>query len=246
MEKKKKNKERLKDYPFDRVKSRSKKHPLNIDGAIKIKDGLVILGDGYKTKNHFPIRFHLSILRDDCRRLYSLISKYPDYFVEGFEQEILWPALIFMNSSGARGKFKGKGTTLYWLRAESAELYELFSSLIKYKKSPSYFQKLLDEINKSRNEKQFYKENGIPDPVALTAICMQHYMKKMNEPLNSLGIRSFIDRIKKGELESFYTHYIKGEKPLSLYDIGKMSDQDIENISQELPFSHIFKTLQLL
>jgi hypothetical protein len=249
MEKRKEKRKQKKDYPFDRVHSRTTVDDLKINVEIKGGDGVKILGEDFK-ENFAPIRFDLKISRADCLRLHSLITQYPDHFVARFEEEALYPALLFMNKNNTPGKFKDKGTTLYHLKSESADLYELFSFCINEGREPSYFKKLVKKIDKVPNKSDFDHDRGL----ALTALCMECFMNKTDDPLNELGIRSFIDRIQNGELESFYNHFVKGtkacifDKGLPLKDLltQNTSDEYLESLAEEPPFNYIFKSLQLI
>lgn len=237
----KKKKENI--LPF--VKSRTTKHPLTIKGEIKIKDGIRILGTkGFKSRDHEPINIKLTISRDDMKRLDSLISDYRVYFMNAFYIEFVMPALAKMEK-GARGRYKGKGITLHWLKMEASELYHLYKFIIRNKKNPSYFKKLLEEIDKLDNKLQFYIEDK-PDPIALTAYCVEHFHGKTDKTLEYIGVEPLLKRFEeKGDIDSFYKNHIKGYKPIFTYD-KEISDEELEDLSKDQPFYPIFKILNLI
>ena len=144
-----------KDKSFPRITSRTKKHPLKIEGEIMLKDGLQIkTSKGMCSTGHKPIKATLTISREDIERLHSLILHNPKYFLPAFWDKFIGPALGFM-AKGARGKFKGKGNTLWWIKAGAGELHNLFAFLIKKTDPtsyPSYFRKLIQSIDPSEKE----------------------------------------------------------------------------------------------
>jgi hypothetical protein len=85
---------------------------------------------------------------------------------------------------------------------------------------------------------------GRLDPVAITAYCIEEYLNSVSHSLRDVGIKSLIARIENGELEGFYKNTIKKYTPIFKYS-SKLSDSDLENLSEEPPFSHIFKILKL-
>lgn len=241
--------EKKKEKSLTSARSRTKKDPLAIEGEIKIVDGIYIKGaKGLKRKDHEPINIKLRISRDDMIRLYSLISDNPNYFMQGFYIEFVLPALEYMDK-GARGKFKGKGITLHWLKMDASELYHLFKFIIRNKKNPSYFKKLLEEIDKLDNKDQFYIKVYNKDkrnPIALTAYCIEQYLKNTDKPLEYIGVKPLLKRVEgEGELESFYKHQIKGYKPIITYD-KEISDEALEDLAKDQPFNLIFKILNLI
>jgi hypothetical protein len=237
-----------KEENLPQIKSRTTKDPLKIQSGIKLQDGLRILGeDGMRTKGHPSIEFTMTISRHDLQRLHFLALNYPEYFAKGFHQEFILPALHH-TSKGARGKFKGKETTLFWIKAEAAELYNLFKFLRRTGKRPSYFKALLKKLEtlKDHHKLLFFDKHGNPDPVALTAYCIELYLRRIGKPLDSLELDSFCQKLLDGDaLDNFYVHHIKAYKPIFRFT-KDTSDKDLEDLSKEPPFSYIFESLKLL
>ena len=233
-----------KEKIFPDIRSRTTKHSLTIKSLIKIKDGLVIeSSEGRRSQNHTPIKMEIIISRNDLERLFWLIMSCPSYFIAGFQEEFINPALLYIQK-GARGRSKGKETTLFWLKAESRELYHLFRFIIDTGKTPSYFKKLLRIIDGLEIKKLFKLKSGKLDPTALAAYCIEWYMKNAGKNVEHLGIKSFNDRIKNSDLEGFYTHQIMEYKPLFNYT-QDITVKDLENLIERPPFSNIFKLLGL-
>lgn len=164
--------------------------------------------------------------------------------MQAFEAEFILPAFVYIGK-GARGKYKGKDTALFWLKRESGELYHLFAFLIKTGKRPSYFEKLLKKIDVLENKEQFYENSKKPNAVALTAYCIEQYMGNSGKSLEHLGVNSLIKQIEEGEFQSFYNHHITAYKSLFNYN-KNLSKSDLEALAQEPPFSWIFANLQLV
>ncbi len=220
-------------------------------GGISIKDSIRIWSSsGLRTTKHPPIKFKL-ITHEKVQPLHfkemntSYFRGHQNHsFAYVFIEELLLP-LIERIPKGTRGKFKNKGTTLFWLKADASELFNLLSFLLKTGKHPSYFQKLLKKVNKSIYYKISKTTKSKADPATLTAYCIEKFLKNLGKPLGDIGVKSFRRMITSSSYSSFYTHYVKGWKPFFNYD-EHISDSDLENLKEEPPFSLIFKTLGLI
>lgn len=205
------------NYPADFLKEITQLCPEKMSNGryryknINIKGGLRIISiAGMKSVNHSPVEFRL--LTHEVIQAHHLKKMQPCYFkghkdysfAYVFLEDLLLP-LMECIPKGSRGKFKDKGTSLFWLKADASELYNLFNFICKTGRYPSYFEKLLGKINTlpKEDQKLFYNREK-PKPIPLTAICIEEFQKKMGGPLESIPLRSFYSRLKnKRRVERF-------------------------------------------
>lgn len=202
---------------------------------IDIPDGIrIISSEGMKTTRHKSIKFRLLTYRKINARQYGK-------FASIFLQKILLP-LIEYHQMDARGKFKGRGSTLFWIKRDATELYHLLKYLSDTGKEPYYYATLLKKFTHPDYRRLIVDNENNPDPLALTVCCMELYLKKINKSSKQLGVESFYSRLNKEGLRYFKAQYIR--KPL--IDVKKMSDPEIESIVKSPPFSYIFSSLNII
>lgn len=228
---------------------KTKKEYIKIECALSLPEVVYIEGKRtVKQRNHEPIKLTINLLENDLYRLFSY-TNYSTDFVSQFSY-ILGTA-IEQIKRGARGKFKGKEPTIFWIKAESKALYNLFSVICTKPPTayPSYFNNLLNNL--VPKYRRLFFRGDTPNPLALTAYCIEKSQRAKGRPLESIGLNSFCKTVKQEKkLNSFYLRYIADKKIPDLLPkstLEKMSDIEIENIknNNNLPLKDIFECLRL-
>lgn len=233
---------------------KAKKEYIKIECALSLPEDVYIEGKrSVKQRNHEPINLTINLLENDLYRLFSY-TNYSTDFVSQFSY-ILGTAAEQIKR-GARGKFKGKETTIFWIKAESKALYNLFSVICTKPPTayPSYFNNLLVKHIQRVQPKynHLFFQGDTPDALALTAFCIEKYQDAKGTPVGSIGLNSFLGTLMWGEnMDTFRVTYIEDKKIPDLLPkstLEKMADMEIENIKNNinLPLRDIFACLNLV
>lgn len=200
-----KKKEVAVNIPFSHAvnvrKHRTKKDTTVIDCVLIVEDGCRIQGKySFKETGHAPINLGLVLSIDDLHRLLSYASNQESDFISQFS--LILGDAIQQNQKGARGKHKGRETTVFNIKLDASLLYLLFTELSSkpLHDCPSFFQKLVNRLDD--DTKDFIENAGQPYPVMLTAYCLEEYYGKT---LSVIDLKPFFSE----GFDSFFYTYIK-------------------------------------
>lgn len=216
---------------------KARKTSFSHDGVLNIEDGCPIWGKaGHKQTRHAPINLKLVLSIDDLHRLFSYASNRESNFIDQFS--LMLVDAIRRTRKGARGKYKGKETTLFWIKTEAACLYIFFSYWCKKQVNywPKCLQKLLDTANRDGYEDYLKTTKRKYSARELTSYCLEKYYM---ENLENYGLRPFDDP------NNFYITYIQPSLKLGRELMKKVNYDDIESVVGT-PVETVFKSLKII
>jgi hypothetical protein len=236
---------KLKSLSFGvKVRQRTKKDPITIEGSIPVKKGNVIQSQNTSSKKRGKesIKLKLRLSPDDWQKLWSCCLKYPDKFMLGFWSDILYPAMQQLETKkGTRGEFKVSKFFIEWLKTEASFLYVFFSHWpkISFDEWPDYLKKLVEKAKKEGWEEDIifkgkYYPRGLTDYCIITLYgerCEKHGLNPLEDPFNLY--KTYIqDKVRTANIAEFF-----------------FKDKTTEQVSQlayEQPLLRIFKILGIM
>lgn len=112
---------------FFKVKQRTKKDPLTIEGFIRIKEGTFIQGEGFKQKED-KIKLKVTVPSSDWRKLWNYCLTHTHDFTKQFWSNFIEPAMRELETKkGARGRYKGSKHFVNRLKDDASFLYAFFT-----------------------------------------------------------------------------------------------------------------------
>jgi len=217
MKKEKETSQEQPSYAFKVRKHRSKKEFLVIDGLLMIEDDRLIQGKrSQRSSAHPPIRLKIEISDEDLSRLSSYAVCYENEFYSKFSNLLV--SAVREAKTGARGKHKGRETSVSWIKREARFLHALFSYINDSDINPDYYRDLIESI--PSDEREMFRKLDRQgrdlgyDPILLTAY---HLEKSYGTgKLTTMKLKPFYSGTDSAE--SFNNTYIQpGRKESEAY-----------------------------
>jgi len=227
-----------------KVRQRTKKDPITIEGSIPVKKVNAIQSQNTSVKKRGKESINLKFILspDDWQKLWSYCLKYPDKFVLGLWSYILYPAMQQLETKkGTRGKFKESKFFVEWIKTDASSLYAFFSYWCKksFDEWPDYLKKLVEKVKKEGWEEDIIFK-GKYYPRGLTDYCIN---KIYGERCEKEGLNPLEDPF------NFYKTYVhdkgRAANATKLFIKGKTTEQ-VAQLAYEQPFLRMFEILEIM
>ena len=250
-----------------KVRRRTKKDPITIEGYIGIEEGCLIKGEqgikqifseteeenfneqekeeeNWEKKERKVVdSFKLKVIINsgDWGKFWSYCLLNQNDFAKHFWSDLIYPAMKELETKkGARGVKKYSQNLVNWIKPEAGFLYAFFSYWFKRKNHewPDYFQKLVKMVEANGWLKYLEGKRGTNKSYRLTRYCVE---KIYGEAIRGVGLKMFDDPT------NFYRTYIQksASKARKIFISGK-SSQEIAKLAYQNPLKFIFEFLKIL
>lgn len=261
--------------PTTKVKQRTKKEPITIEGYIGIEDGCIVKGKAVFGEGSYNLqgvveqnmgenkkriidgfKLKVTVISADWEKFWTYLWSNPQVFTKHFWSDVIYPAVHELGSKkGARGRSKKSQQLVTWIKEYASFLYAFFSYWFKHPidEWPDYLKKLITMAEKDRCVIFISSGKGGTNPLIKKLMA-----KGTNAPYRLT--KYCIEKASKEEIEKYglrlfsepsyflknYIHKNGSATKIAKFFIKGKSPEEMANLAYQLPLKYLFKYLQII